>query len=200
MKPEVLNELISLTGFTDEDAETLARHVNRTKTWADEIAKMFYDAIESNPRTKSILLPGERAEREQTLRNWYVDLSGGRYDQEFWQRQWLIGLVHLQRGVRNNMVFAMLSRMQQFFLVKSLTSLHAQEAGRLHVAFQRASDVAAGLIAEASTSTYNTTMEEVSGYTYELMKYAFHMRIGNLIQTARRDLAQRREQEGATAA
>jgi len=200
MKFELLNELIALTGYTDEDGETLARHVNRTKAWADEIAKMFYDAIEENPATATVLLPGERPEREATLKKWYLDITSGRYDREFWARQWLVGLVHIQRNVKNTMLLAMLSRMQQFFLMKSLMSLNAQEAGRLHLAFQRVSDIAGALIAESSASNFQSAMEDVSGYAYDHMKYALHMRIGTLIQEARREIAAMGEPDQAKSA
>jgi len=189
MKPTLLNDQMMLHGFTDGDGETLERHVNRTRGWADEIVKLMYDAIALNDSTARVLLPDERPEREETMQKWYLDVTSGRYDEEFWHRQWLVGLIHIQRGVTNSMMLAMLSRIQQAFLAKCLMSLNAQEAGRLYLAFQRVSGVAGAVIAESFTSNYQTAMEEVSGYSYDMMKYALHMRIGTLIQIARRDIA-----------
>jgi len=151
---ESVESLIDLTGFSDEDCRVLRNSAERTRLWADEFVKMFYDKLFSYPHTAELFQEGERPQREQTVRDWYLKVVGGELDSDFWAAQCQVGQRHIHRKILNSYMHGMMNLAQDFFLEKSLAAFPREEGVRLFQAFKRATDVAAGIIAESYHSPY----------------------------------------------
>ncbi len=80
---------------------------------------MFYDILFEYEPTAKIFKEGERATREGDLVKWYENLLNSSTQDKFWEIQWLVGLLHIKRDVKNHMMLGMPSRVQFFFLQKA---------------------------------------------------------------------------------
>lgn len=188
MEQQVLQDLIYLTGYTDEDAATLKAVWDTTQAWKEEMTQLFYDTLYSYTATKAVFREGERPSREDTLRNWYDHVANGQIDEKFWQWQWFVGLVHIPRGITNPFMLGIMSRVQQAFLVKCLAAFDQQQAVAVYHAFKRVTDVIAGLIAEGYFQSYIGAVENATGQSKALIARQVDFAVGDMLATARREL------------
>ncbi|MEW5789103.1 MAG: protoglobin domain-containing protein [Pseudomonadota bacterium] len=182
---QLLKDLQGLTGYSQNDAELLRQSAPVTRLWVDELAQAFYDTLYAYPPTQQILGEGQRAEREQTLRAWYLDVVSGEVTPRFWQRQWVVGLVHILRRVGNPYMLAMMSRAQTFFLGKCLEHWPDGRGEQVFGAFKRTTDVIAGLIAEGYFRNYVLAMERVAGFKLALIGRMMDLEVRKMLEEAR---------------
>lgn len=145
---EVLKNLIRLTGLSAQDYLTLRQTMAQTQLWADEFVTGFYDLLFSYEPTARVFKNGERAEREISLRRWYLQVTSGDDSAEFWRQQWQVGQLHVSRRVQNPFMLGMMSQVQQFFLKKCRQEFEPAQAEPIYSAFKRVTDVVQGLIVE----------------------------------------------------
>ncbi len=181
MFSDVLETMLKLTGYTPQDAQTLAETYEVTSQWAEELTQAFYDLLFSYPPTAAVFKPGERPAREETLKNWYRRVVSGQIDQEFWLWQWRVGLIHIPRRVPNDFMLGMMSRVQQLFLQKCLEAWPAPRAVEVFLAFKRVTDVVAGLIAEGYMRGHQLAMKELLGFRQELLDRMMDMEVETLV-------------------
>lgn len=151
---QTLESLIYFTEFSNEDRRVLQEAAKQTQLWADQFVQMFYDTLFACPFTRGIFQDGERPKREQTLRDWYLRITGGELDDQFWEDQWRVGNQHVNRQVLNSYMFGMMHRTQDFFLAKCLADLGPEKGLQVFRSFKRATDIASGLTAEGYHSMY----------------------------------------------
>ncbi|KAA3643509.1 MAG: globin [Chloroflexi bacterium] len=179
---EIYGHLVTLTGFTDEDNTVLKKHKDQTQSWGDEIVQDFYDTLFGYSSTSEVFRKGERPDREETLRNWYFEVTSGELPKDFWNHQWFVGLVHIKRKVSNPYMFGMMSRVQQLFLGKCLQEFPLDQVEEIFGAFKRLTDVIAGLIAEGYFINYVEAMVHVGGLNVELVDRMMHIEIENMLE------------------
>jgi hypothetical protein len=151
---EPFRSLIDLTEISEQDRLILSRAAEQTGSWADEFVKMFYDTLFDYPPTRTRFREGERPQREETIRKWYLQVVRGEFDDDFWQAQWHVGQQHIERQIYNSFMQGMMHRTQQFFLAKCLAAYEQGEALQIYTAFKRVTDIAAGIIAEGYHTAY----------------------------------------------
>ncbi|MEI6043444.1 MAG: protoglobin domain-containing protein [Chloroflexota bacterium] len=166
---QVVRDLVALTGFSAQDSQILRENAAHLQQWTDELTKVFYDTLYAYPRTAQVFVDGERPHREITLHDWYLEVISGQIKPEFWQRQWFVGLMHIKRGVDNQFLFGILSRVQLFFMDKCYQDFDPVKATRVFVAFKRMTDVIAGLIVESYRQQYLHAVERASGINQALI-------------------------------
>lgn len=182
---ETLQHMTALLGHSEEDFKILRQVADKTRPWADEVVKMFYDSLFGYGPSREIFDDGERPAREETLRNWYLEVAGGELRSNFWQHQWIVGLVHIQRRVSNPFMIAMMSRVQELFLGKCLEELDAEQAQRVYGAFKRITDLVTGLIAEGYHQGYTEAVADVSGMKGALIDRMASVAVTKLLERAR---------------
>ncbi len=185
MNTKVYEEMRVLCGYTAADAELLAKHAAITKPWIPEFVTTFYDTVFDYEPTRKVFKDGERADREATTMQWFDQMLSGQHDEAFWQRQWVVGILHILRAVPNAFMLGMMSRVQQLFLDKVRAALPPDEALALYLAFKRATDVVAALIAESYFYTYVESMESVVGMNPTLVQRILHAEVGKRLQKER---------------
>ncbi len=151
---QTLDSLIYFTEFSDDDCRVLQESATQTQLWTDEFVQMFYDTLFAYPFTKDIFHEGERPNREQGIRDWYLRITGGKLDDQFWQDQWQVGTLHVNRQVLNGYMFGMMHRTQNFFLGKCMADFGLGKGLQVFRSFKRATDITAGLTAEGYHSMY----------------------------------------------
>ncbi len=181
---QVFQDLATLIGFSDEDSRILKATYPVTSQWVDDLAQAFYDLLFSYEPTAKVFYEGERPLREASLRQWYLDVVSGNFTPEFWRQQWVVGLVHVARGVTNPYMLGMTSRVQQLFLRKCLAAFEPVEAEAVYGAFKRATDMAAGLVTEGYLQSYMTAMEKVAGFRRALVDRMLQMEIFRMLNEA----------------
>lgn len=183
---KVLKDLVALTGLGNKDFQALQGAAPQTKQWVEEFVTIFYDTLYGYESTSPVFQADERAAREKTLRDWYLEVAGGDLTRrDFWQHQWFVGLVHIPRKVTNPFMFGMMSKVQQHFLQKCMASFEQEQAMAVFIAFKRVTDVIAGLIAEGYFSNYITAMEQVAGLRPALVERMMGIEVGKMIAEAR---------------
>ncbi len=187
MVDQVLQDLIVLTGYSEEDAALLREHASLTRLWADEAVQVFYDTLFGYERTAAVFREGERPEREKTLRDWYLRVVSGEIDPQFWRWQWLAGVKHIPRHVTNAFMLGAMSRLQQFFLEKCLEALPVEEARRLYRAFHRVTGVAVGVMTEGYFQNYVVAMEKAVGFNRALVERMMELEIQQMIDEAQEE-------------
>ncbi len=180
-----LEHLISLTGHTEEDFEILGRHAAITQQWADDAVQAFYDTLFAYPPTSVVFREGERPEREATLRAWYLEVTSGTIRGDFWNHQWIVGLVHIKRQVTNSFMISMVSRLQLVFLEKCLATLDQAAAEAVFGAFKRVTDIVLGLIAEGYHQGYIEAVTDVTGMNAALIDRMADVAVDKLLTKAR---------------
>ncbi|MCX8049332.1 MAG: protoglobin domain-containing protein [Methylohalobius sp.] len=180
-----LADLVELSGFSEQDAKLLASYYLTTSQWTEEIVQTFYEALFAYEPTAKVFQDGERAAREQTLRDWYHEVASGRIDSDFWRKQWMVGLVHIKRQVSNAFMLGMMSKVQQVFLSKCFQELPLAEAVALYMAFKRVTDVVAGLIAEGYFENYFIALERTVGFKRSLVARMLELEINKMLHEAR---------------
>ena len=170
---KILNDLITLVGYTEADAQTLRAVSGQTQLWATAVSTAFYDTVYAYPPTAAVFQKGERPAREETLIQWYTLLVSGLIDDDFWQWQWYVGLIHIPRGIRNAYMMGMMSRLQQLFGQQCLRTFDSEQALAVYTAFKRVTDVVAGLIAESYFESYIEAVERATTET----KYTLDRRV-----------------------
>jgi hypothetical protein len=158
---QTIEDLVTLVGVTPQDGATLKSVAPQTQQWADDFVAVFYDALFAYRPSARIFKDGERADREKTLRWWYLQIIGGEFDDNFWQYQWVVGIRHIARGITNAFMLGIMSRMQLFFMEKCFQTFEPAQAQTVFAAFKRITDVVAGLIAEGYHITYVEATENV---------------------------------------
>jgi hypothetical protein len=185
---QVLQDLIALTGLTEEDYRTLQAYSAQTQKWTDELTQAFYDTLYGYIPTSHIFREGERPDREATLIKWYQEVTSGNIDMNFWRRQWIIGLVHIPRRVTDPFMIGMMSRVQQIFLTKCLEEFDLAEAKKIFGAFKRVTDTVTGLIAEGYFLSYVEATERMTGQSRALTERLVSLEISKMTEETRKQL------------
>lgn len=151
---QTLGHLIALTALSDQDCLILRSSAAQTQQWADEIVTEFYDTLFGYEPTAEVFKKDERPGHEDTLRRWYLEITDGNIDSDYWQRQWRMDMFHNLRQVKSTVTLAMMSRLQQLFLKKCLQEFEPTQAIQVYHAFKRVTDIVAGLVIEARHTAY----------------------------------------------
>lgn len=185
MREQVLEDLIKLTGYSDKDRETLKEFSAQTTGLVDEFVKGFYDTLFAYKPTAVVFEENERQEREKTLKGWLLTVLNGDLNDDFFKNLWIVGLLHIKRGVPNSYMLGMVSLVQQLFLSKCLESFEKADAERLFGAFKRLMDVVAGIIAEGYYLSYVEALSNVAGIKKEVVDRMINIEIDAMIKVER---------------
>ena len=185
MKEQVLVDLIKLTGYSDKDRETLKEFSAQTTGWVDEFVKGFYDTLFAYKPTSVVFNENERQEREKTLKGWLLTVLNGDVNDDFFRDLWIVGLLHIKRGVPNSYMLGIMSLVQQLFLKKCLESFEKADAERLFGAIKRLMDVVAGVIAEGYYISYVEALYNIAGIKKEVVDRMISIEIDTMIKVER---------------
>lgn len=185
---QTLQDLMNLTGLTEQDYHILKESATDTQKWTDELTQAFYDTLYGYAPTSHIFKTDERPDREATLVQWYMEVTSGEMTMNFWRRQWIVGLVHIPRRVTDPFMIGMMSKTQQFFLKKCLDTFDLERALEIYGAFKRTTDTITGLIAEGYFASYVEATERMTGQSRALTDRLVSLEISRMIEETRKQL------------
>lgn len=184
---KILNDLITLVGYTDADAQILRDVADQTRPWGLTVATVFYDTVYAYETTAAVFKEGERPVREKSLIHWYNLLISGQINDDFWQWQWYVGIIHIPRGISNSYMMGMMSRVQQLFGQQCMATFEGEQALVVYNAFKRVTDVVAGLIAESYFESYLEAVERSTGQSRKLIDRQVSFAVEEMVAEAQKD-------------
>jgi len=184
---QILNDLITLTGYTDADAQIMLEVADQTGPWGPMITTAFYDKLYGYESTSPVFKEGERPTREKSLIHWYDMLIAGKVNDDFWQWQWYVGIVHIPRGISNSFMMGMMSSVQQLFITQCMATFEKEQALIVYGAFKRITDVVAGLIAESYFESYLEAVERSTGQSHKLIERQVNFAVTEMVAEAQKD-------------
>jgi predicted regulator of Ras-like GTPase activity (Roadblock/LC7/MglB family) len=123
----------------DTILQALVDHRDWLLAQEDALVALFYDTLYDYPATAAVFVDGERAAREQTLRNWWQRTVGTPIDIDYFRWMAFVGIVHIRRGVTNPMMLSMLQVVSGHVVTSARAALGDRAAVDLQEAFSRIS-------------------------------------------------------------
>jgi hypothetical protein len=171
-----------------EDVAALARHRAWLLGIEDEVVTLFYDTLYAYPTTAEVFVAGERAAREQTLRDWWQRTVGAPVDLAYYRWMCLVGIVHIRRRVTNPMMLSMLQVVSEHVVTRAGADLGPAEAWALQQAFARLTTAVGAIIAEAYTVGYVGALEDLAGLDPKLTDRMLQLELKRLEEQGRAQL------------
>jgi signal transduction histidine kinase len=111
-------ELQRYVGWTEEDARRVQSLEPLVAPHFGQLIDDFYAEIERHPDARRVITGGEQqiARLKQTLKQWLAELFSGRYDRDYVERRWRVGLRHVEIGLDQVYTNAALSRLRSGIL------------------------------------------------------------------------------------
>jgi len=134
----MVQELKQYLDFRQEDADRLALLREHVRPALPGLVGHFYDALEENPRTRTIFEDDAQVERLRvSLSAWLDELFGGVYDESYYAQRMRIGSVHVNVGLLPVYVFGAMNVLRRG-LINAIhqseledTALHADSLEKL---------------------------------------------------------------------
>lgn len=178
---EILEQLPKETRLTSEDIVIIKRNKDFLFGLADNIVTAFYDTVFGNDATKAVFHEGERPIREKSLKLWLVKTVEGNFDLEYWSWQTFVGILHVKRKVKNNMMIAMMGQITDSITTEAIKSLPSEEVLLLKSAWSKFSATVLALIGEAYHIFYMQAVSNVTGMNQNLLANTVKVEVDNLI-------------------
>ena len=96
---EIHTELSKMMGLSEEEKDHLAALQGDAEEQADAMTEDFYDRLLAHEYTAEYFEGEDMDERHAMIADWFVELFGGTYDQEYVAQRLKIGRVHVQIGL-----------------------------------------------------------------------------------------------------
>ena len=171
MQADILREMIPTSTVTDADAATLDRHRALLLAFEDELIAGFYDTLYDHGATADVFEPGEREQREVTLRRWWQRTVDGPLDDRYWTWMALVGIVHIRRGVRNPMMLSMVGFVENAVHAQAIAAgLAPADVEDLRLAFSHLGTTVSAVISESYTQSYIGALQNLGGLNPNLLR------------------------------
>ncbi len=182
---QILDQIPSNVKFSEEDAELLIKHKDKLLEWEDGLIEGFYDSLFNHDTTRAVFEEGERPAREQTLRDWYRRTLNGPFDDNYWEWQTYVGLVHIKRKVNNAMVAGMWGWIATYLGRKALEEFPQEEALKLISAVHSLQANVTALIVESYLKNMFVAIDKAAGLSEALLGRLVATEIDDMLAKAK---------------
>lgn len=183
---QILEQLPEETRLTNLDIKVIKDHKGFIFDKVDAVVKDFYDTVFANAATAAVFHEGERPAREQSMKEWIVKTVEGDFDIDYWKWQTFVGILHVKRKVKNNMMIAMMGRISDLISTAAIEELPPQDAIALKTAWSKLASTVLALIAESYHIFYKKAITDTSGLSDKLLENTVAIEIDNLINEFRK--------------
>lgn len=181
MRQSILDMMPAQARFTAADSAVLDQHKEMMLSWTPDIVKGFYDMLYAHAATAEIFHEGERPKVEKTLVDWWNRVANGPRDNQFWDWMTFVGLVHVVRKVKNPMMIAAWSFVEDEALKRSAAALPAEQANEFQRAIARFGLTFNALVAESYIIHYLEAVSESTGSSAVLLDRLVITEIGQML-------------------
>ena len=188
---EILENAENLTGIGENDLQILRERKGILISWGDELMDSFYKTLLSYPKTAKIFekVPVERVKAKN--KKWYEEVVSGNLDKNFYEFQFLVGLVHIYYGIDNNIMIFMAQHLKSNFLNKAAETFEPEEAINVFKAFSKIVDFLIALTVEGYIFTLREALMDIAGYTSGLVDTMMNMKLEEIYEVLKKRLPER---------
>lgn len=179
---QIFSDMPPQTRFGKQDAQCIAKHRGLLMEMEDAIAQGFYDVLYKHPQTHEILKNEDRSNREKVLRNWWVQTLNSEFDDQYWQWQIFVGLVHIKQKVTNSMMISMWGWLLSTLSNELRTKLPDEEHEALRNTFGRLATTIQSLTAGSVMVNHLQAITEATGLNTSLLDRLVTMQIDDMIK------------------
>jgi len=145
-----VRDITGMVGLTEKDFEVFRKQQAFLVENAPVIVGFVASVLEKHPETRKVFDDG-RGNLQRlgaSLGNWLgMVVMQGHDTPDFWRRQFVIGLQHIQRRIPNRHMMILATRLREFLLPVLLDGLGTEDGMELYLAFQRFLDTIVALTA-----------------------------------------------------
>lgn len=171
---------------TTEDGLLISKHRSFFQQHESNLINGFYNLLYSDPSTQlTIGEPSQRAQRENTLRQWYQVTINGQFDADYWAWQTLVGIVHVKHKVPNSAMLSMWSWMLNFLQTRLLHELPLEQAQAILIVLQKLQATVCSLIVESFLMTQQEAITRASGLNERILGRFINVEIDSLLKQGR---------------
>ncbi len=152
--------------FRPEDSLTIQKHQDFLLSLTDELIGGFYDTLFAHPTTRAVFREGERPEREESLRRFWLRVAQGPHDADFWKWMVLLGVLHFRRRVKSPMMLAAWTYILSKLRERAREALPPSESKALMEAMTRLATLSQAL----NVKGYIETFAQASGLSAALQE------------------------------
>lgn len=105
---DILTELVTLMELTDADAKLLGGLTSQAREVGPQLTAAFYERLFKHENTAEYLQGAPMERLHSMVREWFVGLFSGTYDQAYVQHRLGIGQIHVRIGLPVRYPLAML--------------------------------------------------------------------------------------------
>lgn len=170
------------TRFSPDDAQCINKHREQLLDMEDTITKGFYDVLYAHSNTYEILKNDDRNNREKVLRNWWQETLNSQFDQDYWEWQVFVGLVHIKQKVSNPMLISMWGWLLNTLNNELKGKLTCDEQAQVMNAFARLAATIQALTAESVMVNHLKAITEATGFNPKLLDRMVSLQIDGMIK------------------
>lgn len=177
----ILSQIPENVKLNQTDIEVLHKNNTYLISLKEEISDRFYDILYANEVTKNIFREGERTIREKSFQMWIEKTFTSNFDIKYWEWQTFVGILHIKREVKNNMMITMIGAVTDTLIEKVVEDLPKEEMVALLKAWMKLSSIVSSLVVEGYRLFYLYAVENVTGISETLLNNTVKVEIDNLI-------------------
>ena len=172
------------------DSQLIKQHKAFFAKHENDLVSGFYDVVFGDSNVKNYLSADERQQREQTLRQWYQVTTLGNFDEQYWNWQAFVGVVHVKHGIPNSAMLGMWGWMLSFLQEKAFAELPMDEAMGIMSVMHKLQAVVSSLVVEGFILTEREAIKRASGLNEAILGRFIHIEIDRLLKQGRGALQQ----------
>jgi hypothetical protein len=185
---DIIQNMVPEARLTAEDQAVITRNQDYLAGLTERIVQAFYDSAYAHPPTAAIFHEGERPDREQTLRDWWLRTISKPLDDSYYHWMTLVGVIHIRRRVKNPMMLSMLSHVTSYVSTQAMADLDPTTAHELAATLCRLQAVVGSLISDSYTLSYIASLENLAGFSPELSGRMLDLEVKRLSENFRQSL------------
>lgn len=181
----IIAQMPPSTRFNDQDARLLFSHRKLLLSLESKLVQGFYDTLFAHPPTRAIFSDHERPAREQTLRTWWRRTIRGPFNDQYWEWQALVGLVHIKRKVKNPMMIGMWGWLLTILEGELEKQLNSTQVRQIMDSLKRLAATVQALTAESYLENYLAALCEATAFPLNLLERFVETQVDDFLKAAR---------------
>lgn len=177
----ILSQIPNNVKLTAEDIAVLHKNKDYVSSLKEAISLKFYDILFENELTRNVFHENERPIREKSFQMWIEKTFNSEFDDKYWEWQTFVGILHIKREVKNNMMVSMVSFVTDTLTERVILDFEKKEAIELLKAWLKLSAIVTSLVVEGYRLFYLKALENVTGLSERLLDNTVKVEIDNLV-------------------
>lgn len=178
----ILSQIPDSIKLTEEDIKILHTNKQFVLDREDVIFDRFFEILLGFEPTRKIFKEGEVPRVKLVFKRWLKITLESDFNDEYWQWQTFVGLVHIKRGVTNDVFITMLSVVTEMLVDEVTKNVPIETGVPIIKAWLKLSRTLGALISESYRIFYLKAVEEVTSIDESLLNRISILAIDNLLK------------------